>query len=158
MTDSTDSRMTIHVDRIRDTVSRLCIEANRYLPADLRTALSQARHEERSETGREILGQLCANADLARETGLPICQDTGMAVVFLSIGLEVRLVGGDLRAAVDAGVADGYLRGHRRASVVREPLRRITPGDPTPAVLHSASIPGTHLRITVVPKASEVKT
>ena len=152
MTDSSGSQSTIHVDQVRDTVSRLCIEANRYLPADLRAALAQARQVERSDTGREILGQLCVNADLARDTGLPICQDTGMAVVFLSIGQDVRLVGGDLRTAVNDGVADGYRRGHMRASVVGDPLLRNNTGDNTPAVLHMEMVTGTHVGITVVPK------
>ncbi len=143
---------TIDVGMVRDTVSRLCVEANVLIPGDVRAALDEARGREASETGREILTQLCANADLARESRLPICQDTGMAVVFLAIGQDVRLVGGDLRAAVDAGVAEGYRKGLLRSSVVADPLLRDNTGDNTPAVLHIDIVPGDRLGITVAPK------
>ncbi|MBP7402945.1 MAG: fumarate hydratase [Clostridia bacterium] len=142
----------IDVERIRDTVARLCVEANTRLPADVRAALETASAGEESPAGREILGQLCANADLAAADGMPICQDTGMAVVFLSIGQDVRLTGGDLRAAVDAGVAEGYRIGRLRASVVADPLLRGNTGDNTPAVIHIDIVPGDRIGITVAPK------
>lgn len=142
----------IAVGRIAETVARLCIEANILLPEDISCALGAAISAETSPTGREILSQLAANAALARETGLPICQDTGMAVVFLTVGQDVRLVGGDLRTAVDQGVAEGYRQGHLRASVVSDPLLRINTGDNTPAVLHIRIVPGDRVDITVAPK------
>ena len=142
----------IDVSDIRNTIARLCIQANTLLPASIRLALIRAKAEETSPTGREILSQLCANADLAQKSGMPICQDTGMAVVFMAIGQEVRLTGGELREAVDQGVADGYRQGGLRASVVLDPLLRENTGDNTPAVLHLSIVPGDKIEITVAPK------
>ena len=142
----------IDVFDIRKTIARLCIEANTLLPESVRYALLQAKSAESSATGREILAQLCANTDLARDSGMPICQDTGMAVVFMAIGQNVRLIGGALSEAVDQGVADGYLLGGLRASVVADPLLRQNTGDNTPAVLHLSIVPGDNIEITVAPK------
>jgi fumarate hydratase subunit alpha len=142
----------VDVGLITQTVARLCIEANVLLPEDVVCALTGAASSETSATGREILSQLVANAELARASGMPICQDTGMAVVFLSIGQDVRLVGGDLSEAVDRGVAEGYRRGNLRASVVSDPLLRINTGDNTPAVIHIRIVPGDRIGITVAPK------
>jgi fumarate hydratase subunit alpha len=142
----------IDVSTVRETVARLCIEANTWLGPDIRAALDRAVVEEDSPYGRAVLEELAQNADLARSTGLALCQDTGMAVVFLAIGQEVHFTGGSLAEAVDAGVADGYTRGLLRASVVSDPLLRGNTGDNTPAVLHVTVVPGSSVEVVVAPK------
>ncbi len=142
----------IDVSVVRKTVARLCIEANTLLPQDLRKALGDAAAAEPSPYGRALLEELVENADLARRTGLSICQDTGMAVVFLTVGQDVRFTGGSLEEAVDAGVADGYREGRLRASVVSDPLLRKNTGDNTPAVVHARIVPGDAVEIEVAPK------
>ena len=142
----------IDVADVRATVARLCIEANTWLGPDIREALGRAAAEEESPYGRAVLEELVQNADLARSTGLALCQDTGMAVVFLSIGQDVHFTGGSLADAVDAGVADGYTHGFLRASVVSDPLLRCNTGDNTPAVLHIAVVPGSAVEVVVAPK------
>lgn len=134
------------------TVRDLCIEANTVLSGDLRQALRDGARTERSPVGRAILGDLVENFTFAAEKGLPICQDTGMAVLFLELGQDTHITGGALEDAVNAGVAQGYLEGRLRCSVVRDPLRRENTGDNTPAVLHLRLVPGDRLRITVSPK------
>ena len=142
----------IDVGIVRRTVARLCIEANTVLPEDVRTALAAAAETEESPYGRAVLAELVENADLARRTGMAMCQDTGMAVVFLTVGQDVRFTGGSLAEAVDAGVADGYREGFLRASVVSDPLLRQNTGDNTPAVLHVEIVPGDGAEIVVAPK------
>jgi fumarate hydratase subunit alpha len=142
----------IDVAVLRQTVARLCIEANTYLPEDLRKALGAAASSEPSPYGKALLEELVENAELARRTGLAICQDTGMAVVFLTVGQDVRFTGGSLSAAVDAGVADGTREGRLRASVVSDPLLRKNTCDNTPAVLHTTIVPGDAVEIEVAPK------
>lgn len=146
--------------QIADTVARLCVEANTCLPADLRAALERAETMEPSPVGREILGDIVANFHFAGERGLPICQDTGMAVIFAELGQEVRVTGGAFEDAVNEGVAKGYVEGRLRCSVVADPLRRENTGDNAPAILHLRLVPGDNLRITVAPKGfgSENKT
>jgi fumarate hydratase subunit alpha len=142
----------IPADEITRAIAGLSVEANYYLPADVAAAIEQGRRTEQSILGREMLGQLAENARIARTESTAICQDTGMAVVFMDIGQEVY-VDGDLTAAVNAGVARGYADGYLRKSVVDDPLfvRRNT-GDNTPAVLHLASVPGDRVRIVLAPK------
>lgn len=142
----------IAYSEIVDAVRGLCIEANTVLPADLRGAIEGARAEEESPVGRAILGDLVENYTFAAEKGLPICQDTGMAVVFAQLGQEVHITGGLLEDAVNEGVARGYAEGRLRCSVVGDPLRRENTGDNTPAVLHLRLAAGDGLRLTVAPK------
>ena len=142
----------IDVALVKATVARLCIEANTRLAPDLRAALDRAATLEESPYGRALLDELVENADLARETGMAICQDTGMAVVFLTVGQEVRFTGGSLSEAIDAGVAEGYRKGYLRASVVSDPLLRKNTGDNTPAIVHTTIVPGSAVEIVVAPK------
>lgn len=142
---------TIAATLIRDTVARLCMEANQTLSPDLENALRQSAESEPWALAQSMLNTLCENLDAARETGLPICQDTGMACVFCEIGQDVH-IDGDFEAAVNAGVAKGYTEGFLRKSVVRDPIRRSNTGDNTPAVLHVRLVPGDRVKITVAPK------
>lgn len=142
----------INVKRVSDEIRRLCIEANRELPKDLEQSIRAAEKTETSPTGRSILADLGANMDAARECALPVCQDTGMAVVFAEIGQEVHLTGGSFEEAVNDGVRRGYLDGLLRCSVVADPIRRGNTGDNTPAVLHTRVVPGDGLKLTVAPK------
>ncbi len=133
-------------------VERLCIEAATVLPDDLCRTILEAKETETSPVGQGILQDIADNFTLAREKGVPICQDTGMAVVFLEIGQEVHITGGSLREAVDLGVHNGYLNGALRCSVVEDPLRRVNTGDNTPAVLHVELVEGDAFRVTIAPK------
>ena len=137
---------------ITEAVAVLCSQANRLLPPDLEQAVRQAAEKESSPLGCRILRDLVRNADAARELDLPVCQDTGMAVVFVALGQEVHLTGGSLREAVDEGVRRGYEEGLLRKSVVGDPLRRVNTGDNTPAILHLELVPGDKVTITVAPK------
>jgi len=142
----------ITAQTVSDAVRQLCIEANTVLPCDLRQAICAAREREPSPVGRAILGDLKENYEFAASKGLPICQDTGMAVVFVDWGQGCHLVGGSLEDAVNDGVARGYLDGHLRLSVVGDPLRRVNTENNTPAVLHLRMVPGDRVDITVAPK------
>lgn len=142
----------IQVSRITSEVRRLCIEANRILPEDLEQCIRGAAKTETSTLGRSILEDLGRNMDAARETGLPVCQDTGMAVVFADIGQDAHLVGGAFEDAVNLGVHQGYLDGLLRCSVAADPIRRGNTGDNTPAVIHTRIVPGDKVRLTVAPK------
>lgn len=143
----------IAADAVTETVARLCMEANYDLGEDVEAALRAALEREESEVGQGILRQILENAAIARREKVPICQDCGLAIVFLELGQEVHIVGGDLYEAVNEGVRRGYREGYLRMSVVRQPFsaRRNT-GDNTPAVIHTRIVPGEHLRITVAPK------
>lgn len=142
----------IHVDQITDTVRDLCIKANAVLPQSLEDCIRKGCEREKSAAGKSVFTDLCANLDAARETGLPICQDTGMAVIFLRLGQDVHVVGGDLREAVNKGVAAGYLEGYLRCSVVGDPLERVNTNNNTPAVLHLEIVSGEAIEIDVCPK------
>ncbi|HID64120.1 MAG TPA: fumarate hydratase, partial [Anaerolineae bacterium] len=143
----------INCAEITETVARLCIEANYYLGDDVIEALRQAREAEVSPVGREVLDQLLENADVAREEEMPLCQDTGLTVVFLEVGQNAHVVGGDLYEAIQEGVRRGYKEGYLRKSVVDKPLSaRANTRDNTPAVIHTQIVPGDKLKITVVPK------
>ena len=142
----------IHVDEISKTVRELCIKANAVLPESLEACIRAGETKESSPAGKSVFQDLCANLDAARTTGLPICQDTGMAVIFMQIGQDVHFVGGDLREAVNRGVAAGYLDGYLRCSVVGDPLERVNTGNNTPAVLHLDIVQGDAVRIDVCPK------
>ena len=142
----------IAYEEIVQAVRDLCIQANCHLPMDVRAAIERAERTERSPVGKAILGDLEENFKFADERGLPICQDTGMAVVFAELGQEVHITGGLLSDAVDEGVARGYVEGHLRCSVVGDPLRRVNTNDNTPAVLHLSMTAGDRLRLIVAPK------
>lgn len=142
----------INSDEIVKTVRRLCIEANLELSPDMEQTLRNSALSEKSPLGRDVLGDLCRNLDAARELHVPVCQDTGMAVVFLEVGQEVHITGGSLENAVNEGVRRGYLDGRLRLSVVSDPIRRVNSGDNTPAVIHTRIVPGDRLRVTVAPK------
>lgn len=133
-------------------VEQLCIQAATVLPDDLCRVIQQAEEKEESPVGKGILRDITTNFQMAREKGVPICQDTGMAVVFLEIGQEVHITGGSLNDAINLGVHNGYLNGFLRCSVVSDPLRRQNTGDNTPAVIHTAIVPGDGFSITVAPK------
>ena len=142
----------IAVREITEAVRDLCIEANYGLSEDMEQALQDAAREETSPLGREILKKLVDNLEIAGRDQIPICQDTGMAVVFLHVGQEVHLTGGDLTEAVNEGVRRGYAEGYLRKSVVADPILRENTGDNTPAVIHTEIVPGEQVRITVAPK------
>lgn len=141
----------IAAQEIANAVARLCVEANRVLPADLESLIGERAEQETGETAKAILCDLCRNLDAAREMAVPICQDTGMAVVFAEVGQEVHIQG-DFEAAVHQGVRRGYVDGLLRCSVVEDPLRRGNTGDNTPAILHTRLVPGDKLTLTVAPK------
>lgn len=142
----------IQASQLSELVAKLCVEANTVLPGDLCQAVRRAGETETAPLARAILGDMEENFTFAGERGLPICQDTGMAVVFLTLGQEVHVVGGSVEEAVNAGVAKGYTDGRLRCSVVADPLRRVNTGDNTPAVLHVKLVPGDTVRVTVAPK------
>lgn len=142
----------IDVKIITQTVKALCIKANFSLPDDLCAAVSFAQKSESYPLCREILSDMLLNLDAAKELNVPICQDTGMAVVFLEIGQDVHLAGGDLTNAVNEGVRQGYVEGRLRCSVVGDPIKRINTNDNTPAVIHISIVPGDKIKITAAPK------
>lgn len=142
----------IEVSQVEQTVYGLFLSACCEIGSDVLTLLRANLQTEESPFGREILRQLIENDELAAEKAMPICQDTGMAVVFLTVGQEVHFVGGGVEEAVNAGVAQGYTQGFLRCSVVADPLRRGNTGDNTPAVLHLRLVPGDRVEVTVAPK------
>lgn len=142
----------IDVKLITEAVKELCIEANSILPCDLKERISLCRENETNPLGKEILGDILANLDCARELSVPICQDTGMAVIFVKLGQDVLLVGGDFNEAVNEGVRQGYIEGNLRCSVVKNPLDRVNTGDNTPAIIHLSLTEGDKVEITAAPK------
>ena len=141
----------INASLITETVARLCVEANRNLPADVCGALRTAAREEPYAPARALLDILVRNEAIAREGQMPICQDTGMAVVFADVGQEVHIAG-DFEAAIHAGVRRGYVEGLLRKSVVADPLCRVNTQDNTPAIIHTRLVPGDRITLTVAPK------
>ncbi len=140
------------VSAIIHAVARLCIDANTNLPPDVRRAIADFQNREDWPVARTVLDKIVENYQIAAGEQVPICQDTGMACVFLEIGQDVHLTGGDLREAVDEGVRRGYETGFLRKSVVADPVRRGNTGDNTPAMLYTEIVPGERVKITVVPK------
>ena len=132
---------------ITEEISKLCIEANHYLAPDMRKAFDEAERKETNPLAKEILGQLQENLKIAGEEMIPICQDTGMAVIFLNVGQEVHFTGGDLTEAINKGVAKGYTEGYLRKSVVEDPLRRENTRDNAPAIIHTSIVPGDKVRL-----------
>lgn len=143
----------IHVNRVIDELEKLCIESNYFLPADVREALEKAVKNEESPLGKEILQDILKNADIARDDNVPICQDTGFAVIFLEMGQDVHVVGGDLMEAINEGVRRGYREGYLRKSTVDDPFKvRKNIGDNTPAIVHTTIVPGDTIKLTIAPK------
>lgn len=143
---------TVNVKEITENIREMCIAANHVLSPDMGRALDRAVRSEESPLGRQILGQLEENLEIAAEEMIPICQDTGMAVIFLEVGQDVHLEGGSLEDAVNEGVRRGYADGFLRKSVVRDPLIRENTKDNTPAVIHTRIVSGESIKITVAPK------
>jgi len=153
----------IPYQKVVDTVAKLCIDANCLIGDDVINSFKSGLNIEESLTGKDILNQLIENAEIAKNEMIPACQDTGFAVVFLEVGSGVKITGGELFNAINAGVAKGYKEGYLRKSIVADPLRRKNTGDNTPAVIHTEIVPGDNLKITLAPKGggsenmSEVK-
>lgn len=143
---------TINTDRIKNEVKEMCIEANLMLSPDVESRIRDAKEKETAELGKKILSQLEENMEIAKKDSIPICQDTGMAIIFLEIGQEVYLEGEYIEDAVNEGVRQGYAEGYLRKSVVGDPLIRINTKDNTPAVIHTKIVPGDRIKITVAPK------
>ncbi|MCI8357374.1 MAG: fumarate hydratase [Lachnospiraceae bacterium] len=143
---------TIDVAEITNHIKEMCIEANHFLAQDMETALKSAADTEASPLGKQILGQLQENLEIAGEDMIPICQDTGMAVIFMEIGQDVHFTGGTLEDAVNEGVRRGYTEGYLRKSVVSDPLIRENTKDNTPAIIYYEMKPGEQVKITVAPK------
>ncbi len=142
----------IDVAVVSAAVAEMCKEANYYLGDDVTKAFERGLAEEVSPVGREVFKQLLENARIAREEEVPMCQDTGTAVLFVELGQEVRLTGGDFNEALNAGVRQGYTEGYLRKSIVKDPLQRANSGDNTPAVVHLQIVPGDQIKITLAPK------
>lgn len=142
----------IHTDQIISEIRQMCIDANLYLSDDVKGAICDGKQTEESPLGRQILEQLEENMDIASAENIPICQDTGMAVVFLKIGQDVHIEGMNLEDAVNEGIRQGYVDGYLRKSVVGDPLQRENTKDNTPGIIHYEIIPGEQLEITVAPK------
>ena len=143
---------TIHVNDVTSNIREMCIEANHYLAPDMDEALKNAVETEKSGLGKQILNQLQDNLKIAGEDMIPICQDTGMAVVFMEIGQDVHFEGGSLEEAIHEGVRQGYVEGYLRKSVVKDPLTRENTKDNTPAIIHYSIVSGDQVKITVAPK------
>ena len=142
----------INVKEITKNIKEMCIEANYTLSPDMDKAMKKAAEEEKSELGTKILNQLQENLVIADSEKIPICQDTGMAVVFVDIGQEIHFTGGQLEEAIHEGVRQGYTEGYLRKSVVKDPLERENTKDNTPAIIHYNIVPGDKVKITVAPK------
>lgn len=141
----------VKTEDITKTVRDLCIDANRILPCDLEKLIGDSAQKETNETGKSILGDICANMDAAREMNIPVCQDTGMAVIFVEVGREVY-IDGNFEDAIHEGVRQGYVDGLLRKSVVKDPIRRGNTNDNTPAIIHTRIVDGDKIKITAAPK------
>ena len=142
----------VHVDNLTKNIKEMCIEVNHVLSADMKEALDTSVQTEKSPLGRQILCQLQENLEIAGKDRIPICQDTGMAIVFLEVGQDVHFEGGSVEDTINEGVRQGYVEGYLRKSVVKDPLIRENTKDNTPAVIHTSIVPGDQVKITVTPK------
>mgnify|MGYP000862134807 FL=1 len=142
----------VNVSIITDNIKEMCIEANHFLTDDMKNVFEKAVKNEESALGKQVLGQLEENLKIAGEDMIPICQDTGMAVVFINVGQDVHITGGDITDAINEGVRRGYVDGYLRKSVVKDPIYRENTKDNTPAVIHFNIVPGDKVDITVAPK------
>ena len=143
---------TLHTDEIINAVRDMCIDANLYLAEDMDTRIRQAAQDEDGALGKQILGQLVENMEIAAKERIPICQDTGMAVFFVNVGQDLHIEGMNLTDAINEGVRRGYTEGYLRKSVVADPLLRENTKDNTPAIIHYDIVPGDALEITIAPK------
>lgn len=142
----------IHVNQIIENIKKLCVEANYFIGEDIYKALNECSISEESPIGKEIINQLIDNSQIAKSKMMPICQDTGMAIIFMDIGQDVHIVGGDINEAINEGVRQGYNEGYLRKSVVKDPFFRENTNDNTPAIIHYNIIQGDKIKITVAPK------
>lgn len=142
----------VNVAEITKNIKEMCIEANHYLSPDMDRMMKKAKEEEKSGIGKKVLNQLQENLQIADKEIIPICQDTGMAVIFLEVGQEIHFQGGSLEDAVNEGVRQGYEEGYLRKSVVKDPIQRENTKDNTPAIIHYSIVPGDKVKITVAPK------
>ena len=142
----------INATEITKNIKEMCILANHYMADDMKNALNNAINTETTELGRQVLDKLEENLDIAQKEMIPICQDTGMAVIFIEIGQEVHLVGDTYEHAINEGVREGYTEGYLRKSIVKDPIYRENTKDNTPAVIHYSMVPGDKIKITVAPK------
>ena len=142
----------VDVSLITKNIKEMCIEANHNLTPDMAKVFNEAVDREKSSLGKQVLNQLKENLEIARTDMIPICQDTGMAVVFINVGQDVHLVGGDVNQAINEGVRQGYVEGYLRKSVVKDPIYRENTNDNTPAIIHYSIVPGSEVEITVAPK------
>ncbi len=143
---------TIHTSEITKNIKEMCIEANLHLASDVEGAIGNAKETEKSSIGKKILGQLQENMEIAASENIPICQDTGMAVVFIKIGQDVHIEGDNLEDAINEGIRQGYVEGYLRKSVVKDPILRENTKDNTPGIIHYEIVPGENIEITVAPK------
>ena len=142
----------IHVEEITDAIEKLCIDANYYLNQDIIQSIKDMKRNEESALGKDILNKILENAEISKQKKMPICQDTGMAVVFMEVGQDVHIYGGNLTEAIHEGVRRGYAKGYMRKSIVKDPLNRANTDDNTPAIIHYDIVEGDKIRITVAPK------
>ncbi|MGY0373487.1 fumarate hydratase [Clostridium sp. JNZ J1-5] len=142
----------IEISRIIETIKHMCIEANYYLSGDIKCALENAYKSESWEIGKNILEKILKNIDISEKENVPVCQDTGMTCIFIEMGQDVHVVGGNLEDAINEGVRRGYKEGYLRKSVLRDPLDRVNTQDNTPAVIYYDVVPGNNFKITVAPK------
>ena len=142
----------ISCEQIISNMKEMCIQATHFLSEDMKSALYKSVETEVSPLGRQVLEQLCENLQIAGDDMIPICQDTGMAVVFVEIGQEVHITGGGLEDAINEGVRQGYVEGYLRKSVVSDPIERVNTKDNTPAIVHYSIVPGDKFKITLAPK------
>lgn len=142
----------VNVDKVSETIKEMCISVNHFLSDDMKNAYNNAMETETSEIGKKILGQLKENLQIAGEDMIPICQDTGMAVIFAEIGQDVHLTGGNITDAINEGVRRGYVDGYLRKSVVNDPIIRENTKDNTPAVIHYNIVEGDKIKLTLAPK------
>lgn len=137
---------------ITETIAELCVKANLQLPCGMRECIESAAEKEESELCKSVLGDIVDNIDCAKELSVPICQDTGMAVVFAEVGQDVHIINGDFEEAINAGVAKGYVEGKLRLSIVKDPLIRENTNNNTPALIHTRIVKGDKIKLTVAPK------
>lgn len=142
----------VHVDKVRELIREMCIDANYNLGDEVVDAFKKALETEESPTGKNVMEQLIENARIAREEEVPMCQDTGFAVIFVEVGQEVTFVGGDIKDAINEGVRQGYQDGYLRKSIVSDPIERVNTKDNTPAVIHFDIVPGDQVKLTIAPK------
>jgi fumarate hydratase subunit alpha len=142
----------VNIEVIKDTVKRLCIEANYFLGSDIKDALKKYKEEEPWKLAAEVLDKIIINSEIASNEEMPMCQDTGMACVFIEVGQDVHIVGGSIENAINEGVRRGYEEGFLRKSVVKDPIRRVNTGDNTPAIIYYNVVDGDRIRITLAPK------